>query len=81
MCFYEKSCAHIHDVIYWLHLSRSIPNVSFQLTPCRETFLCTTGNRVVAHAQMFWTLNIWMIKKLKIPIRYEDINKIQAEFS
>ena len=35
--FKEQPRGHIHDVIYRPHLSRSILNVSFQLTSCRET--------------------------------------------
>ena len=35
--FWEESRDHIHEVIYRLHLSRSILNLSLQLTLCRET--------------------------------------------
>ena len=36
--FSEKSHDHIHDVIHRPYLPRGILNVSFQMTPCLETF-------------------------------------------
>ena len=37
--FLGKVTYHIHDVIYRPHFSRGTRNESFQLTPCRETFI------------------------------------------
>ena len=63
--FLEKSRDHIHDVIYRLHLSRAVLNLSFQLTPCHETFVQyvrTTNCTNCIVALMFRILIIGMSK-------------------